>query len=51
MNKSNGAVWVDKDTETQLKSLKSDPILRKLRSNEYEDVISGTTYEDRLRCQ
>lgn len=43
--------WIDSDDERLTVSLASNNRLRKLRINEYEDVINGTEYSKRLRQQ
>ncbi|CAG8806355.1 22742_t:CDS:1, partial [Racocetra persica] len=43
--------WEDSDDEKVCVSLQSKNILKKLRKDEDEDVISGDQYEKRLRQQ
>ncbi|KAM7207005.1 WD40-repeat-containing domain protein [Rhypophila sp. PSN 637] len=43
--------WEDSDDERLTVSLASTPLLRKLRTTEAEDLISGTEYTRRLRQQ
>ncbi|KAM7223252.1 WD40-repeat-containing domain protein [Rhypophila decipiens] len=43
--------WEDSDDEKLTVSLASTPLLRKLRTTEAEDLISGTEYARRLRQQ
>lgn len=43
--------WQDSDDENITVSLKSKNRLKKLRTTEEEDIISGDQYEKRLRNQ